>query len=35
MDHKGVHEQALTEGLMQGSTSLLDFAVIGPVKFVE
>lgn len=25
MDHKGVCVQALTEGLVQGSTSLLDF----------
>lgn len=27
MDHKGVCVQALTEGLVQGSTSLLDFLV--------
>lgn len=28
MDHKGVRVQALTEGLVQGSTSLLDFVVL-------
>lgn len=35
MDHKGVCVQALTEGLVQGSSSLLDFVIFGPVKFVE
>lgn len=35
MGHKGVCVQALTEGLVQGHTSLLDFVVFGPVKFVD
>lgn len=35
MDHKGVCVQALTEGSVQGSNSLLDFVFIGPVKFVD
>lgn len=35
MDHKGVCVQALTEGSVQGSTSLLDFVVFGPVKFLD
>ena len=35
MDHKGVNAQALTDGIAQRSTSLLDLLIFGPVKFVN